>query len=195
MPTALKRPPAGMTVAEFLEWNPEDPTGRRWQLIDGEPVAMVTASENHGSIQSELAYLLTAHLIGRGSLRRVVITPGIVPRVRARENWRVPDLGVTCAAPQGRLATSEPILLVEIISPNNHTETRANIWTYTTLPSVQEILAVHSTRIEAELLRRRGDGTWPEQPDLFRVDEVMTLASLDLALPVRALYRTTSLLA
>ena len=50
---------------------------------------------------------------------------------------------------------SEPVLLVAILSPSNEAETRANIWAYTTIPSVQELLIVHSTRIEAELLRSK----------------------------------------
>jgi Uma2 family endonuclease len=33
--------PAAMTVAEFLDWNPQD--GDRWELIDGTPQAMAPA--------------------------------------------------------------------------------------------------------------------------------------------------------
>ncbi len=29
-----------MTVAEFQVWEPDEFPGRRWQLIDGEPVCM-----------------------------------------------------------------------------------------------------------------------------------------------------------
>jgi Uma2 family endonuclease len=184
-----------MTVAEFCEWESGDPTGGRWQLVDGEPVAMAPASENHGAIQSELAYLLTAHLIARASRCRVISEPGIIPRVRAAENWRIPDLGVTCAPAAGSLKMLEPVLLAEILSPNNYRETRANIFTYTTLRSVQEILVVHCTRIEAELLCRLPDGSWPAEPLVRRDGDELTLASLDLTLPVRAIYRTTSLTA
>jgi Uma2 family endonuclease len=89
----------------------------------------------------------------------------------------------------------EPVLLVEILSPNNYRETRANVFTYTTLQSVQEILVVHCTRIEAELLRRLPDGSWPKQPLALRDGDAVTLDSVGLTLPVRALYRTTSLAA
>ena len=43
---ALPKTPviARMTVTEFLTW-PADPSGRTWQLIDGEPVAMAPASK------------------------------------------------------------------------------------------------------------------------------------------------------
>ena len=193
MSVVLKHPPAGMTVAEFREWDAGD--GRRWQLVDGEPVAMAPAGDNHGSIQTELAYLLTAHLIGLGSRCRAVTTPGVIPRVRETENWRIPDLGVTCTPSTGSLEVPNPVLLVEILSPSNHRQSRANVWTYTTLPSVQELLVVHSTRVEAELLRRLPDGFWPARPLLLRDGETLTLDSVGLSLPLRALYRTTSLAA
>jgi Uma2 family endonuclease len=42
-----KRPPAHMTLDEFLAW---EPGGGKWQLIDGEPVAMAPGSDAHGAI-------------------------------------------------------------------------------------------------------------------------------------------------
>ncbi|HET9019293.1 MAG TPA: Uma2 family endonuclease [Acetobacteraceae bacterium] len=188
-------PPSRMTVDEFLVWDSGDHSGRRWQLVDGEPAAMAPASENHGAIQSELARLIGNHLIEHRPGCRVITEPGVIPRLRAGENWRIPDLGVTCAPPAGGVEMAEPVLLVEILSPNNYAETRANLWTYTTLPSVAEILVVNVARIEAELLRRGADGTWPEQPVILRDGDMLTLASIGLSLPLRAVYRTTSLLA
>lgn len=192
MSGALKHPPTRMTLDEFLAWDSGDYTGLRWQLVDGEPVAMAPARQNHGAIQSELGRLIGNHLAEQGSPCRVITEGGIIPRVRANENWRIPDLGVTCEPPKDIIEVAAPVLLVEILSPNNYAETRANIWTYTTLPSVQEILVVNSVRIEAELLRRRGDGTWPEQPEAIPAGAV-DLASIGFATPLAALYRTTSL--
>jgi Uma2 family endonuclease len=185
--------PTRMTLAEFLSWDAGDPSGRTWQLIDGEPVAMAPATDVHGSIQGELARLLGNHLLERGSPCRMVVEPGIVPRVRADRNYRVPDVGVTCASPTPGLMDPEPVLLVEILSPGNEAETRANIWAYTTIPSVRELLVVHSTRIEAELLRRNADGTWPELPETIAADGVLSLASIEFSAPPAALYRTTAL--
>ena len=85
------------------------------------------------------------------------------------------------------------MLLVAILSPSNEAETRANIWAYTTIPSVQELLIVHSTRIEAELLRRSADGNWPEQPEIIGADDSLSLASIAFTVPLAAIYRTTAL--
>jgi Uma2 family endonuclease len=87
----------------------------------------------------------------------------------------------------------DPVLLVEILSPGNEAQTRANIWAYTTIPSVREILAVHSTRIEAELLRRGADGNWPEEPDILGNLDQLTLGSIGFATALGAFYRTTAL--
>ncbi len=188
-----KRLPTRMTVDEFLVWDADDVTGRRWQLIDGEPVLMAPAADIHGTIQAELIRLLGNHLVAVGSRCRVVDAPGIVPRIRANENFRVPDLGVTCAPPSGEVMVPEPLLLIEILSPGNEAKTRANIWTYTTIPSVREILAVRSTRMEIELLIRGADDTWPASPVVVRPPAVLALTSIGFAAPVADLYRTAGL--
>jgi Uma2 family endonuclease len=187
------RSPTRMTVDEFLVWDADDVTGRRWQLIDGEPVLMAPAADVHARIQAELVRLLGNHLLAAGSRCSVVDAPGIVPRVRANENFRVPDLGVTCAPPSGGVMVPEPILLVEILSPSNEAKTRSNIWTYTTIPSVQEILAVRSSRMEVELLRRGADGNWPASPVIVRAPEALDLISIGFVIPVAEFYRTAGL--
>jgi Uma2 family endonuclease len=179
-----------MTVDEFLVWDSDDLTGRRWQLIDGEPVLMAPAADAHGSIQNELGRLLANHLLATGKPCRVVTDPGVVPKVRANENFRIPDLGVTCAPPSGTVMVPDPVLLIEILSPGNVAKTRSNIWTYTTIPSVQEILVVHSKRMEIELLRRGPDGNWPDSPAIVKAPEQLELASIGFMVPAADIYRT-----
>ncbi|MDQ2803034.1 MAG: Uma2 family endonuclease [Pseudomonadota bacterium] len=193
MSVALKRPSARIDLDEFLAWDSGDHSGRRWHLVDGEPAAMAPAADKHGSIQAELARLLGNWLLETGSLYRVVTEPGIVPRIRSSENWRIPDVAVTCAPPNGSVQVPAPVLIVGILSPNNYAETRANVWAYTTIPSVQEVLVVNSVRMEAELLRRDADGSWPEQPEMLLEVATLELASVNFAVPLAALYRTTSL--
>ena len=182
-----------MTVDEFLAWDPGDPTVARWQLVDGEPVAMAPGSDAHGSLQAEIAALLRNHLLERGSPCRAVTEPGILPRLRAEQNYRVPDIGVTCAPPSDGLMLPDPVLLIEILSPSNEVETRANIWAYASIPSVREILAVRSTRVEAELLIRGADGSWPAEPTIIGPDGSVMLPSIGFAAPLVAFYRTTAL--
>jgi Uma2 family endonuclease len=188
-----KQIPARMTIDEFLVWDPADRSGRRWQLIDGEPVAMAPASENHGALQGEIARLIGNHLRAHRPGCRLIVSPGVVPRLRANRNFRIPDLGVTCSPPSAEPMLANPVLLIEILSPSNEAETWANIWTYTTIPSVTDILVVRSTRIEAELLSRQADGHWPAEPLLLRAGDTLRLVSIDLAADLKTFYETSSL--
>lgn len=182
-----------MTVDEFLVWDSGDRSGRCWQLIDGEPVAMAPASENHGALQGEIARLIGNHLRAQRPGCRLIVTPGVVPRMRANRNFRIPDLGVTCAPARGEPMLVDPILLVEVLSPSNEGETWNNVWSYASIPSVMEILIVRATRIEAELLRRQPDGNWPAEATVLRAGDSLALSSIGLEIDLAAVYETTSL--
>lgn len=184
-----------MTVAEFLDWDSGDRTGALWQLRDGEPEMMAPASDAHGMIQGELARLIGNHLADSGSPCRVGVTPGVVPRVRSTRNLLVPDLGVTCAPPAGGPTMPDPVVLIEILSPSNARETRANIWAYTSIPSVAEIVLVRSTSIAAEVLRRQNDGSWPAEPQYLDAEGELVLESIGFRIPLRAAYRTSGIVA
>jgi Uma2 family endonuclease len=183
--------PARMSVAEFVAWNA--PEGARWQLVDGAPEAMAPASRTHGAILIEVGALISRHLAERSSSCTVIAEPGIVPKVRANLNFRIPDLAVTCTPYQvEEHALTDPVLIIEILSPNNESETWANVWTYTTIPSVQEIVVISSVFVRADLLRRLPDGSWPEKPEVIEDGELL-LKRIDFRAPLRAIYRTTRL--
>jgi Uma2 family endonuclease len=192
MTVAIKLPPRHMTVAEFLDWSPGDGEST-WQLRDGEPELMAPASDAHGSIQGELARLLGNHLASGDGRCRVVVAPGVIPRVRSERNMLVPDLGVTCSPPSSGRAMPDPVVLIEILSPSNEAETRANVWAFSTIPTVVEIVVVGSAEMAAEVLRRGADGSWPERPDVIGADDELQLDSIGFAAPLRQAYRTSGL--
>jgi Uma2 family endonuclease len=189
--TALAAFPIHMSVDEFLAWAPASPD--QWQLIDGVPIAMAPASLTHGALQAELARLIGNHLRASGSPCRVITAPGVVPRVMASHNMRVPELAVTCApATRDAFALTDPVLIVEILSPSNQAETWSNVWTYTSIPSVTEILILRTDRIAASLLRRLPDATWPERPAEL-ADGDLSLECITFAVPLADIYETTGL--
>lgn len=191
--SAATKLPEAMTVAQFLDWTPPH-GGDRWELVDGMPRAMAPASPRHGAIQSEVDRLIGNHLVAERPACRTVIEPGVRPRVRADHNVRVPDLGVTCAPWDGDdRVLAAPLVLVEILSPSNEADTRANVWIYTTIPSVAEILVLHTTEIRAELLRRQDDGLWPLNPLHLVAGDEVTLESIGFTAPLAAFYRTSGL--
>lgn len=182
-----------MTADEFIAW--DDGTDTRYQLIDGIVRAMSPASTTHGTIQADLARRISNHLDVASVKCRVLTEPAVQTRIHARKNMRVPDLGVTCTPDAaGQIALPDPILLIEIISPGNKKDTWDNVWAYASIPTVHEILIVESTRIEAHLLRRQADGSWPPDPETIPTEGTLALSSIDYAAPLRDIYAKTYLL-
>jgi Uma2 family endonuclease len=187
---ALDIPP--MTVAEFLDW-PGDGSGRKFQLVDGEPRAMSPGSATHGTIQMTLGRLIGNAVVAGGGRYRVVAEPGIATRIRAHA-MRVPDLCTTGTtdAP-GQRTLPDPIVLIEVLRPGNATDTWDNVWAFTTIPSVREIVVVRSTRVLVEVARRGADGNWPEEPEEIGPDGTLRLESIAFACAMQDVYAQTHL--
>jgi len=189
--SALPEIPVYMSVDEFLAWNPGGE--ETWQLVDGVPQAMAPASTVHGNLLGRLAQAIGNHLDATDSPCSVIIEPGVVPHLHASHNLRVPDLAVTCAEIEVMQSTlTDPVLVAEALSPSNQSETWTNIWAYTTIPSVREILVLRSVFVGADLLRRRPDGTWPKDADRITEGDLV-LESIGLRTRLADLYRRTPL--
>ena len=135
----LAKLPVRMSVEEFLNWDSGD--ALKYELVDGEPRAMAPANRTHGILQGRLATLINNHLDREQRPCSLVVEPGVVPRLLPDHNVRVPDLAVTCAPYQTEEAVlTDPVLLIEILSPSNQAKTWTNVWAYTSIPSVLEIL-------------------------------------------------------
>jgi Uma2 family endonuclease len=183
--------PVRFTVQEFLSWAPND--GHRYELVDGQPRAMAPGSTIHGFLQNELGSLIRDHLRRNLSKCEVIANPGVVPRLLTAHNFRIPDLGVTCSPIRpGDSVLADPVLLIEILSPSNQADTWSNVWTYTSLPSVREILILHTARIAADLLRRGADGTWPSDTESVPEGDLV-LESIDFRVALAELYARTGL--
>jgi len=182
--SAATQLPHLMTVAAFLDWDTPDRSDR-WELIDGIPRAMAPPSERHALIHGEAARLIGNHLEEHRPTRSVAIGAGLSP---GEFNVRIPDLTVSCAAAGG--VRREPVAIVEILSPSNAADTWANVALYATVPSVAEILVLH-TEVRAELLRRgRGASGQPIRSKFRLVARCGWKAS---ALPRRSLRSTARL--
>src|ERR1700730_11873855 len=154
---------------------------------------MAPASRTHGALQNELGRLIANHLVERSSLCSVLANPGVVPRVQAEQNVRIPDLAVICSDYEAEEPViADPVMIVEILSPSNAAETWANVWAYTTIPSVREIVVLRTVSIRGELLRRCPDGSWPRTPEAIEAGDLAP-KSIGLQAPLTALYRTTRL--
>jgi Uma2 family endonuclease len=183
--------PVRMTVDEFLKWDADD--GYRYELVDGEPRAMAPASTLHGFLQNELGRLIGNHLREKAPGCEVVTNPGVIPRLMSEHNVRIPDLAVTCSPLMaGQAILADPVLLIEILSPSNQMKTWTNVWAYTSIPSVREILVLCADRIAAELLRRSPEGEWPDRPIAIDAGDLV-LESIGFRVTLAELYARTGL--
>lgn len=188
---ALAKVPVSMSVDEFLAWNPGD--GRHWQLVDGEPQAMAPASIVHAALQNELGSVLRNHLRAHRPGCVVLANPGVIPGLLSDRNVRIPDLAVTCSRlERATYDVPDPVLIVEILSPSNQAETWSSIWAYATLPTVLELVVLHTATVAAHVLRRTPDGTWPVKPGLIE-DGDLTLESIAFRTSLMGLYQDTPL--
>lgn len=194
MTGATAKLPPMMTVADFIDW-PGDGTDTRYELVDGVLRAMSPPSDTHGLIHSNINRLVGNFLETNRPGCRVGIGSGVQPRLRAAWNFRVPDMGVTCKPnlPGARMLP-DPILLIELLSPTNADDTWGNIPHYASLPSVIEILIVHTTSVKAELLRRGQDGSWPENPTIIDRGGNVQLQSIGMEFLLDVAYANTHLI-
>jgi hypothetical protein len=58
---------------------------------------------------------------------------------------------------------------------------------------VQEVLVRRSATIAADLLRRRPDASWPEEPTQLGADDALSLQCIGLTVPLTELYVGTCL--
>jgi len=183
--------PVYMGVQDFLVWDPGDHL--RYELVDGEPRAMAPANTINALLQNELGRLIGNHLRDRATNYEVLAHLGVIPQLLSAHSMRIPDLGVTCSPiTPAQPAMNEPLLLVEILSPSNQAKTWSNVWAYTTIASLQEILVLYTTRVSAKVLRRDQDGKWPDEP-MERSAGDLELTSIGFCVPLLELYRRTGL--
>lgn len=187
-------PMAPMSVGAFLAWTDALDGDTGYELVDGFPRAMAPTTNRHGVIQANVLYMINRHLVEQRRPCVALVAPGVQPRVRADSNLRIPDVGVSCSAEDfGGRALAAPVLLVEVLSRSNRRQTWSNVWTYTTIPSVHEVLVLNAEAVAAELLRRQPDGGWPERTQALGPDDTLVLESIGLDVPLAAAYAGTDL--
>jgi Uma2 family endonuclease len=141
-----------------------------------------------------VSYLLTAHLRAVLPSCRVVIGGGVRPRLQAKWNYRSPDIAVTCGpSKKGAREVPDPVIIIELLSPSNRTETWDNVRNYATLPSVSEIIVIDTTSVSADVLARDAKGLWPANPLKVEVGGFVAFVSIGFEMPLNDVYQGTHL--
>jgi Uma2 family endonuclease len=124
----------------------------------------------------------------------VVIGGGVKPRPRAKWNYRIPELAVTCGrSEKGGREVPDPVIIIELLSPSNRAETWDNVRNYATLPSVSEIVVIDTESVSADVLVRDDKGLWPANSLKVEAGGFVGFASIGFEMPLNEAYRGTHL--
>ena len=137
--TAL--PKHKMTVDEFIAWAAGQPG--RWELYDGEPVAMSPERVIHGDLKYRVARSLDA-AIGRAGVPCRFVLDSAAVRIDTHRSYQ-PDALVYCGEPLpgDALEVPNPVVVVEILSPSNAMQDlRDKLQGYFRVPSIEHYLIV-----------------------------------------------------
>ena len=139
------------TVTEFLER--DDGTDTRYELVDGEIVAMNPPLAPHARLVTVIGVALERRLPrGCGTY-----TGGGTVLAGDDRNYRIPDLAVSCT-PSTEHWLARPQLVVEILSRSTHKyDMTGKLAFYRSIPSIDEILLVRFDERWCELWKRVGE--------------------------------------
>lgn len=178
----MKQPRAqSMTFDELAAL--EDATGLRYELWNGEPIAMTGGTLKHNLIALGLRDTIKPRL--KPGCRVVVADIKLRLSEAARSNTAYPDVMVVCEPLPGSYQT-RPVLLAEVLSDGSIRRDRVDKRAaYTTLESLQAYLILSQEEVLVDVYRRAED--W--QRERYEGLEVeIALAGLDLRLPLREIY-------
>ncbi|MBI5610996.1 MAG: Uma2 family endonuclease [Deltaproteobacteria bacterium] len=189
---ATKKLPELLSEAEYLEGERLSPI--KYEFIDGHVFAMAGASKAHATISLNVAMVLRNHLKGKPCQAYMLDLKVHIAKARA---YYYPDVLATCdpsdlAADAPSERVTAPCLVVEVLSPSTEATDRREKWlNYRMLPSLQEYVLIDQARCWVELYRRSGE-VW-QQTVLSEPDHLLELASVGVAIPLRAVYEDVAL--
>lgn len=142
----------------------------------------------HTIIHGRVATGLTNALDRAGRDCFVMIGPGVIPAIRSRINFRVPDIVVTGSAIGGERATPDPVLTVEILAPGNWRESWEAVRNHLSIPSMMLVMIVDSRERRVQLFER-AEGGWTDEPTGVPLDRPLALAPLGIEVDPAEFYR------
>ena len=148
--------PQTMSREMFRLWAAEQP--RRYERVDGEPVAMSPERYAHASVKSRI-WLAFREAIRAAGLPCVALPDGMTVEIDKDTDYE-PDAAVHCGPPiaPDAIAIPNPIVVVEVLSPSTQSvDSGGKLADYFRLPSVQHYLLVRTRRQEIIHHRRVGE--------------------------------------
>ena len=136
-----------MTADEFIAWAMARPEGERFELADGEVIAMAPERLAHNDAKFLIARRLAAAVEAAGLPCRVQID-GMAVQVDSHTVYE-PDVIVRCGPPlpPDTLRLTDPLILVEVLSPSTRgVDVGLKLSDYFRIPSLRHYLIVRADR-------------------------------------------------
>lgn len=161
--------------------------GIRYELIDGQPVAMAGAKKNHTAIVSKLIMAMGNHLEANNSPcfpyasdLKVIID---------EQNFYYPDIVVDCGASDE--SATQPKLIIEVLSYSTQAKDKTKKFEhYKTLPTLEEYAVIEQDFMEVIVYRKKDNWT---QPNLYHQGDSVVFDSIGLTLAIEEIYRRVNL--
>lgn len=168
-----------VSVADYLKRYATD-SDYRYELIDNEIVMMGSASKEHNRIAGNIFSHLTFHLKGKPCKPYIETL-----KVNVGENYYFPDVLVDCGESQDRFTATEPVLIVEVLSPSTRRmDKTVKLKDYQKIPNLQEYAILEQTTQELSLYRKTNH--W--QAEFYFENDTVYFASVDLTLSLADIY-------
>ncbi|MBC7800266.1 MAG: Uma2 family endonuclease [Gemmatimonadaceae bacterium] len=148
-----------VTIAEFDAFLLAQPDARAWELVDGQIVGMTNPSTTHEQIVSNVGVRLKLSADDRGCQTffggmRIQRSDdaGAVDKPR-------PDILVRCGPMPGGTYVTDPIIVVEVLSPSTMDVDRGEkLRFYKRVPTMHHIVLIYQDQMRAEHYRRADIG-------------------------------------
>lgn len=165
----------------------EKANGIRYELMDGQPVAMAGAKKNHIAIVSSLIMAIGNHLEANNSPCFPYASDLKV--IFDEFNFYYPDIVVDCGDKDDR--AEQPALIIEVLSTSTQAKDKTKKFAdYQTLPSLQEYAVIEQDFMEVMVYRKADN--W-KNPSVYHQGDTVQFDSLNLAVAIETIYRRVKL--
>jgi Uma2 family endonuclease len=185
--------PDPKSYAEFLDFVAERPDEERWELVDGEFVMQASPTGDHQRIVANVLSALDSRFARRGVECGAI--PGVTIKFDRVDTYApIPDVVARCGPPLRGSVCSDPVVVVEVLSPSTMAKDRGfKAEFYRIVPTVAAYMIVYADEARVETWRRNAP------TDIFEVasglDAVVNLPEVDQPIPLSDIYARTTLTA
>jgi Uma2 family endonuclease len=176
-----------MTINEFDAWVAGSPCDDAFELVDGVPLLVGDSDETHEQIASNIGACLKlamdkrgCHTYQEGIMVQASDNPGGHNKFR-------PDVVVRCGSPSDNSFVTDPVVVVEVVSPSTVDLDRGRkLQFYQEISTVRHIVLAYEDWKEVEH-HRRIESSW-ERTVLTESESVLVLHAVEFSMDLKSIY-------